>query len=156
MASSKFRLPKCSQSTEHILNFTKIAMDFIENPSSSFKKNTNDMSIKNELDKPTEKKVLSFVFEKMGGYIEKTIEGRKIKLLNCVIEKINENLKDDRLIFYGSSALGLDTISDYDFMYLPKNYENIKFNDEIFLKMYSFMDGLRNLFNTIMKSNDIK
>ncbi len=104
-----------------------------------------------------EKKILKALFDSLDGYIVKPIEeGRDIKLPILIDREINKYFSDKgRIIWYGSTSLGKENISDYDLMFIPDGYVTQSFRMMDMDNMYQFMNSLRDKLNEKTKSFDI-
>jgi hypothetical protein len=109
-----------------------------------------------KIDPQDEKAVLAALFDSLGGSNEKIIDKRNIKLPILIYREINTYFKNKgRIVWYGSTSLGKENISDYDLMFIPNNYETESFKLEDMQNMYKFMDGLRNKLNETLEANPL-
>ncbi len=108
------------------------------------------------LSSANEKAILEVLFDRLGKYNEQMIDGRNIKLPSLIDIEINRFFNNKgKIIWYGSTSIGKENISDYDLMFIPNNYDNESFKMEHMENMYEFMNGLRNALNDKVKDLDI-
>lgn len=147
--------PKCSPSSTNIASLNR----YIEEMRKSHgfinhKIQSQDEKIK--IDPQHEKAVLAALFDSLGGSNEQIIDTRNIKLPILIDREINTYFKDKvRIIWYGSTSLSKENISDYDLMFIPDNYETESFKLEDMTNMYDFMNKLRNKLNDTVEAFDI-
>jgi hypothetical protein len=146
---SRSRPPNCSPNSTNISTLNR-------NMDSMIKKLNFNQVLESEIkskdeekiSSEDEKEVLKALFDSLGGYNEKTIEGRTIKLPILIDREIKKSFSGKgRIIWYGSTSLGSKNISDYDLMFIPDNYVTQSFKEMDMDNMYKFMDNLRNQLN---------